>query len=870
MSQQTFFQQQFYQTGLTDEENTLRVSRTEDSDTVTEIQLYSEDRKKDSNDEADVRILFPNLYGGMYTYETSRKDNPEEWFSRTRLVVPKKMDDGRWLKYKSPKDSGIFPFFNKKIIEAYQLAISETEKANDGFIDMLYITEGEKKASSLCAMGLFAVGITGITMWRKQKGVEALHHDIEELMLKCKVKTLVFLKDADAVSINYDPKIDLADRPSLFYTNVLKFSEATSYMIDSDRYELKKVVYGHIEKGLAEKAKGVDDLINLNRVDEIEEDKYEALSKIEQDRYTKSRKKYLEHLNDVRQDLTDLSIIGKYFRFFDLNHQQGQKNLVRAFGLVDAKNFHTTYADLIGNRPFIFKRRQYQFDGSEVVFMKHHDIDLFCYVHDQLYKQVVKVNAKGKKSYQYKAIREAFVKQKYKSYPTFLEMIPKYESFCVKPDNTENFQQCIDNAFNLYMPLQHKPEKGKWDATNKFLKHLFRGKSTVTFDDKGNWEETFFEGDPFALMIDWVTILIQHPLEKLPVPCLYSKENGTGKSTFMHLIEEILGDNGTVLGNEEFLMAFNAHYITKAFVGLDEAMIEKDVEKERLKKMVTAKNGYLQFKGKDMEKVDFFAKFCFCTNKKNFMKVEMEESRWYVVKVLPYDKSEQVPNILDDFLVPEIPHFLYYLRNRKVFHKKVSRTWFDEKYYVTEQFLEVVQETKSYVQRTIEEYIFEKFDTTGLSTIRLTLDFIHEQLNSRYKLDKKLIKDFLKDNKKMEPSKKTEYVKMPLGLEDDEENPKILFKCKTGKPYVFEFQDWMTPEQQKEFLDHDPKIDEILRNSGYYVHPKKVEQKPIPFEPTSEPVQTTQPIKANTPIIVSKKELEKDELFTNPVKDIPF
>lgn len=865
MYQQTFFQQQFYQTGLSNQENTIRVIRTEDSDTETEIQLYSESRKADSRDEADVRIWFPNLYGGMYSYETTRKDSPEEWFSRTRLAVPKKMDDGRYMKYKSPKDSGIFPFFNKKIIEAYQLAINDAEKASQGNIDMLYITEGEKKASRLCSLGLFAVGITGITMWRKQKGVEALHHDIEELMLKCKVKILVFLKDADAVSINYDPKVDLADRPQSFLTNVLKFGEATSYMIDSDRHELKKVVYGHLEKGLIEKAKGVDDLINLNRVDEIEEEKYEALSKIEKDRYIKGRKKYLEHLNDVRQDLSDLSPIGKFFRFFDLNHQVAQKNLVRSYGLADAKNFHTTYGEIIGNRPFIFKRRQYQFDGNEVVFMKHHDVDFYCYVHDQLFKKVVLIDAKGKKSYEYQKIREKFVKECYKNYPKFLEDVPRYESFTILPDNTENFKQNISNTFNMYMPMLHKPQKGKFDMTYKFLKHLFRGKSSIEFDEKGNWTENFILGDTFALMIDWVTILIQYPLEKLPVPCLYSPENGTGKTTFMQLIEEILGENATILGNEEFQQSFNAHYITKLFIGLDEAMVEKDIEKERLKKMVTATKGHLTLKGLDSKKVDFFSKFCFCTNKKNFMKVEMGESRWYVIKVLPYDKREQVPNIFADFLVPEIPQFLYYLRNRQIFHPRISRTWFDEKYYVTEQFLEVVQESKSYVQRTIEEYIFEKFDITGLSTIRLTLDFIHEQLNSRYKLDKKLIKDFLKDYKKLEPSKKTEYVKMPINVEEFDGKPQIIFKTKTGKPYMFEFQDWMTPEQQKNFLAHDPVIDEIQRNSGLHVPLKKVEQESIPFEETileQIPKQESPALKLIPSIQVEEL---KDELFTNTV-----
>ncbi len=834
----TFFQEQFSQTGLTKADNSLKVKRNEDSDTITEIQIYQESHGKEKEEESDVRIMFPDLYGGVYTYETSSKSNPEQWFFRTRLANPKIGENGRLDKYKSPYGSGIYPFFNKKIIETYQRAINGKELYEDetATIDTLVITEGEKKASRLCSLGVSAVGITGITMWRNQKGMETLHSDIEELILKCKVKTLVFIKDADAVSTKYDAKADMSERPNLFYTNIIKFAEATSYMINSERHELKRVLYGHTDKTYIETAKGIDDLINLNREDELTDKEVKKLPKLEAMSYIIRRKKYVQHLDRIIQDLTDLSPIGSYFRFFDLNHSQGQKNLVKAFGLLDSKNFYGVYGSEIGNRPFVFKRRQYQFDGQEVVFMKHHDTDMFCFVHDQLYKQVVRVNAQGKKSYSYKAIREAFVKWKYKSYPNFMDAIPKYESFCVKPDNTENFKQVIDNAFNLYMPLPHKAQKGKWDWTYKFFKHIFRGKSTITFDEEGNFEEHFFEGDSFAIMLDWLTLLIQNPLQKLPVPCLYSPENGTGKSTLMFFIEAILGDNATVLGNEEFLMAFNAHYVTKAFVGLDEAMIEKDVEKERLKKMVTQKNGYLQYKGKDMEKIDFFAKFMFCTNKKNFMKVEMEESRWYVLRVFPYDKSEQVANILDDYLIDEIPFVLNYMKTRKIFHPQVSRTWFDEKHYVTEQFLEVVQKTKSYTDTTIDEFIVECFNKFGLSTMRMTLEFIVERIGkTKYTIDKKAIKDYLKEKRKLEPSKKTEYVKMPIDIISINQLQQIDWRIKTGKPYIFEFKDWLSEQEQIEFLAHDPIRDEVLKNSGLYVTPRTVTQLPIDLPETMQP-----------------------------------
>lgn len=834
----TFFQEQFSQTGLTKADNSLKVKRNEDSETITEIQIYQESNGKEKDEEQNVRINFPDLYGGVYTYETSSKSNPEQWFFRTRLANPKIGENGRLDKYKSPYGSGIYPFFNKKIIETYQRAINGKELYEDetATIDTLVITEGEKKASRLCSLGVFAVGITGITMWRNQKGMETLHSDIEELMLKCKVKTLVFIKDADAVSTKYDAKADMSERPNLFYTNIMKFAEATSYMIDSERHELKRVVYGHTDKTYIETAKGIDDLINLNREDELTEKEVKKLSKPEAMAYTIRRKKYVQHLDKIIQDLTDLSPIGSYFRFFDLNHSQGQKNLVKAFGLLDSKNFYGVYGSEIGNRPFIFKRRQYQHDGQEVVFMKHHDTDNFAYVHDALYKKVPRISEKGEKTYYWKDIREAFVKTKYKNYPNFMDSIPRYEAYFTKPDNTETFQQSIDNCFNLYNPLPHLSKKGKWDSTYKFLKHLFRGNSTISFDSEGNYEESFLDGDSFAIMIDWLTILIQKPLEKLPVPCLYSPENGTGKSTLMELVVAILGENGVILSNEEFLSQFNAHYVSKAFIGLDEAMIEKDVEKERLKKFVTSKTVMRQNKGKDYEKVTFFAKFIFCTNKKNFMKVELEETRWYILRVFPFNKSEQIPNILDQYLIPEVPYFLHYLKTRKIFHPYISRTWFDEKHYVTQQFLDIVQKTKSYTDTAIDEFIVETFNKFGLPTIRMTLEFIVERIGkTKYTIDKKAIKDYLKDKRKLEPSKKTEYVKMPIDIISINQLQQIDWRIKTGKPYIFEFKDWLSEQEQIEFLAHDPIRDEVLKNSGFYVAPRTITQLPIDLPETMKP-----------------------------------
>lgn len=850
-----FFQRQFKETGLTQEDNEIEVLKVDGEEWRTTLRIYSEtnvvyekDKSGKMSDKiisADMKIQYPDLYGGVYTYfkkpyvNSKKKDAPvknkedgkENWFFRTRLEVPSRDDEGKTRKYNQPSGSGLLPFFNKKIIVAFQ---AETT------IDTLYLVEGEKKSSRMCAEGFFAVGLMGFTAWRQGKGNPSLHDDIKELILKCKVKKVVLQTDADTMTITYDEKKNLAERPNLFYSNVADLRNAMTEFVNSERFALEYVYFCYLRaKNLEENAKGVDDLLNLYVPEELPEN----AQPIEKERHNKAIKKREEHLKAVCGELTDLTFGGRYFQFHVISHGE-EKKMPSFFGLGNVSEFYKFYGEPIGIKEFNFKGIRYQLINDNLIKIKHHDTQFYCYVHDTLYKKVTKINAKGKASYSYKVIREPYVKNLYKDYPSFLEEVPRYESFCVKPDNTEKYQQVVDGAFNLYLPITHKPMLGIWNESYGFFKHLFRGQSTIKFNKDGTWIENFVEGDSFAIMIDWLTILLQNPLEKLPVPCLYSPENGTGKSTFMHLIEAILGDNGTVLGNEEFLMAFNAHYITKAFVGLDEAMIEKEVEKERLKKMVTAKNGYLQFKGKDMEKIDFFAKFVFCTNKKNFMKVEAEESRWYVLQVYPFDKANQKANILDDYLMDEIPALMHYLLTRKVFHKKISRTWFDEKHYKTEAFLSLVSETQYSAEKEIENYIKEAFLDYKYSPMYLTLNFMADQINktAKYKVQGNYIRNYLKKTKNLLPCK-NKKCKQPIGFNAFNQD-RIEFKVEGGRPFELHYEDWLTEAEQRDYLEKNDFMKNVHRNSE------------IDDEPDSNDVAEITP-----PVMVV---VEQVEIFHNP------
>ncbi len=828
----TFFQRQFKETGLTEEDNKIEVLKVEGEEWKTDLLIYSETNKifeKDSKGKmtdkvlsSDMKIQYPDLYGGVYTYfkkpyvnpkkkdapEKQKEDGKENWFFRIRLEVPTKDDEGKARKYNQPSGSGVIPFFNKKIVLAFQ---------NETVIDTLYLIEGEKKASRMCVAGFYAVGLMGFTGWRQGKGSPSLHDDLKELIWKCKVKKVVLQTDADTLTITYDEKKNLAERPNLFFRNVADLRNAMTEFINSERFALEYVYCSYLRaKNLEENAKGVDDLLNLYQTEDLPE----TASPIEKERQAKAIRKREEHLKAVCAELTELTFGGRYFQYHVISHGE-EKKMPSFFGLSNVNDFYKFYGESIGIKEFNFKGIRYQLINDNLIKIKHDESKKYIFIHDKLYKKVETTDAKKSISMSWDIISQKFVKDEYKAYPNFLDEVERYDSFCVVPNNMGNFEPVIGKSFNMYMPIKTVAVLGKLVETVKFFKHLFRGESTIVFDENNIWDENFIIGCPFAIMIDWMTIMIQNPLQKLPVPCLLSRENGTGKTTFMQVIEALLEDNGIILSNEEFSAGFNGHFATKTFIGLDEAMVDKEVEKEKLKQFVTAKKVLLHLKGQERKKVDFFAKFVFCTNREDFMRVQTEESRWYIMKVFPFDKANQKANILDDFLIPELSALLYYLQNRTVFHKKISRTWFDEEHYKTEAFYSLVNETKYSAEKEIESYIKETFLDFKFSPMYLTLNFMVEQINktAKYKVDKNYLKNYLKRTKRLEPVPTVMKCKQPIGFNTFNRD-EITFKVDGGRPFELHFEDWLTQAEQRDYLDKNEFMKNVHRNSDIEVEPE--------------------------------------------------
>src|SRR5690606_1800071 len=85
---------------------------------------------------------------------------------------------------------------------------------------------------------------------------------------------------------------------------------------------------------------------------------------------------------------------------------------------------------------------------------------------------------------------------------------------------------------------------------------------------------------------------------------------------------------------------------------------------ERIKYLSTTNFNKLEAKGKDKREVEFFGKFILCSNNEDsFIKIDSEETRFWVLKV-PVLKNEETQFL--EHLVEEIPAFLFYLESRKL------------------------------------------------------------------------------------------------------------------------------------------------------------------------------------------------------------
>lgn len=161
-----------------------------------------------------------------------------------------------------------------------------------------------------------------------------------------------------------------------------------------------------------------------------------------------------------------------------------------------------------------------------------------------------------------------------------------------------DYRPNVNNFYNLYEPIIHVPEEDDFRHITLLEEHIF--------------------GEQYGLGMDYLQLLYLKPMQKLPILLLVSEERNTGKSTFLNFLKAMFQENVTFNTNEDFRSQFNADWVGKLMIAVDEVLLNRREDSEQLKKLSTAHSYKMEFKGKDRYEVQFFAKFVLCSNNENF------------------------------------------------------------------------------------------------------------------------------------------------------------------------------------------------------------------------------------------------------------
>ncbi|WP_296350927.1 DUF5906 domain-containing protein [Winogradskyella sp.] len=276
----------------------------------------------------------------------------------------------------------------------------------------------------------------------------------------------------------------------------------------------------------------------------------------------------------------------------------------------------------------------------------------------------------------------------------YLNAIKKYDGFTNLPSHN-NYQESIGEFYNRYAKVFHQFKPGEYPVITSFLRHIF--------------------GDQYDLGLDYLSILWKYPTQVLPILCLVSNERNTGKSTFLEFLHLIFQDNLTINTNDDFRGRFNSDWAYKTLICIDEVLLQRKEDSERLKHLSTAKTYKAEAKGVDKVEVPFYGKFILCTNNESsFVYIDEKEIRYWVVKVPTF--KEEIPNLIGK-MKEELPHFMFFLKNRKIKTQKKTRMWFCPEEIHTQALENLRKGNENVIIRELMQLLeenFEKYDVDEL------------------------------------------------------------------------------------------------------------------------------------------------------------
>ena len=722
--------------------------------------------------------------------DNSSISNIRKWFTKYKIIDLFKdhLDDGwdiaddiiagkRPVIY--PDKVNLIEFipqsFERPVNTIYFPEKTEARLMKGDKIGTLHLVVGERQANLADHYGLMVAAIDNLQGFTQKKSGDQVHKLIEKFILKEQIDKVVLLGDADTLKIEYnekDPEKDLAERLRYYQRAVEKLKKVAVKCEAVDFYFL------HVRKEFSETVNSIDELF------EYLPDEHEQI--IADVQKLNKSEKFFQGFN---VEALTVSKICSYFWFEFKN------------GVPEA--FYSEHEEQLGTNEWVFDGHKWKFQSPYgLVMTKHRDSFSFARIGCTYIKQIQVPNSKGVLERKLVPWNKSEIIQDYvkeKSISNFINMIPKYDSFCNVPSNNGSFQQVVQNCYNMYYKMNYEPEQGEWPTIKMYLEHLFKNQ----YQDK------------MDLMLDYLKLLYQHPTQKLPIIVLASREKETGKSTFIWFLIDIFGENATVLGNEELTDKFNDDYASKLIAGIEEGFIERRLILEKLKTWATADYIPLNTKFQSRQKISFFCKFIITTNdEKEFIRIDSDETRFIVCKI---PRIQKLDPDLRDKMKEEIPAFLKFLEQREFVHTKKTRHWFSVEEMNTDALMALKNSSRRFASKALEKFIKETFFEFEISEFKMQLQHIRDRINAKHSFRQISSDDIQKELEEelcLKPSPETIRYSIPEwniedGLPrlewrnfyyDKVENKKRPY---IGRPYTFYISDfikrgWIKPEDVSE------------------------------------------------------------------------
>lgn len=326
-----------------------------------------------------------------------------------------------------------------------------------------------------------------------------------------------------------------------------------------------------------------------------------------------------------------------------------------------------------------------------------------------------------------------------------LPEIEKYDGFCIIPEHVD-YQQVHGKYLNQYEAIPHKSEPGEFPRIKAFLAHIF--------------------GEQLEYGLDYLQILYQKPTQMLPILLLVSNERNTGKTTFLRFLKAMFGKNATFNTNEDFRSQFNADWANRLLVLVDELLLNKIEDTEKIKNLSTAGDYKIEAKGKDRREIEFFAKFVLCSNnEKNPIIIPQEEVRFWVRKINPVetDNVHLLPQ-----MEKEIPHFLDFLINRELSTDQQSRMWFSPEVLETPALRKIKKYNTNKIEIEIATYCTDVMERLGKDTLSCCpKDLLDVVRDAGLRADLMQIRNIFKDSWGLRSEKNSDYTFYHIGTEGD-------------------------------------------------------------------------------------------------------